>query len=198
MKISKAEYIGSFWEIEKCPTDKPEIAFIGRSNVGKSSMINFLCDNKNLAKISSKPGKTQTINYYMINYKWYLVDLPGYGFSLFSKKKRIEFDKLIRNYIFRSPNLFSLFVLVDSSISPQSKDIEFINFLGLNEIPFSIIFTKIDKVSQNQLQKNLKAFNKELAKTWEEFPKYFLTSVKQNIGREEVLEYIETILKNIQ
>lgn len=192
-QIIRAEFIGSFVEIEKCPHDKPEFAFIGRSNVGKSSLINMLINSK-LAKISSKPGKTQTINFYLVNYLWYLVDLPGYGYAKTSKKQRDFFTKIINKYIFKSPNLFSLFVLVDSNIPPQKSDIEFINSLGKNGIPFSIVFTKSDKSSKNKISKNISDFKKEMLKTWEELPNIFVTSAKNNVGRQEIIEYIQNIL----
>jgi len=189
MKPIRSEFIGSYVEIEQCPNDKPEFAFIGRSNVGKSSLINMLINSK-LAKISSKPGKTQTINYFLVNYLWYLVDLPGYGYAKTSKKQRDFFLKTIYKYIFKSPNLFSLFVLIDSNITPQKIDIEFINTLGKNGIPFSVVFTKTDKSSQKKVSQNIESFKEEMLKNWEELPKFFITSTKKNQGREEILEYI--------
>lgn len=198
MKIQNAEFLNSFYTFDDCPNDKPEFAFIGRSNVGKSSLVNFLTERKNLAKTSSKPGKTQSINYFMINYQWYLVDLPGYGFAATSKQQRIEFERLIRNYIYRSPLLYNVFVLVDSSIPPQNSDIAFINDLGMNEIPLSIVFTKTDKISQNQLLQNIDQFNNRLLENWDELPKYFYASTLKNIGKTEILKYISDVLNSIK
>lgn len=198
MKIVSAEFVSSYNKLEDCPNDKPEIGFIGRSNVGKSTLVNFLAERKQLAKTSSKPGKTQTINYFMVNYLWYLVDLPGYGYAITSKTKRAEFDRLIKNYIYRSPNLINIFVLVDASIQPQKKDLDFINSLGQNQIPLSIIFTKADKVSKLELSKNVSAFNKKMLEVWEELPKQFITSVNTNQGRDEILAYIDEILKEFK
>jgi GTP-binding protein len=193
MKIKAAEFIKSCVEIQDCPHDYPEYAFIGRSNVGKSSLINLLTNNKNLAKTSSKPGKTQTINFFMINYQWYLVDLPGYGYAKTSKANRIIFEKLINKYIFQSSNLMSLFVLIDISIPAQKNDIDFINNLGINEIPFCIVFTKSDKIKKNILETNIKNYKKELLKTWEELPEIFITSSKTSIGKTDILNYIDKI-----
>lgn len=198
MKIHNAEFLNSFYTLDHCPNDKPEFAFIGRSNVGKSSLVNFLTERKNLAKTSAKPGKTESINYFMINYQWYLVDLPGYGFAATSKQQRMEFERLIRNYIYRSPLLYNVFVLVDSSIPPQNSDISFINDLGMNEIPLSVIFTKTDKISQNQLLQNIDQFNNRLLENWEELPKYFYASTIKNIGKTEILKYISDILNTLK
>ncbi len=194
MKIKKTEFIGSYVDISKKPKDLPEFAFIGRSNVGKSSLINMITNTK-IAKISSKPGKTQTINFFKINYQWYLVDLPGYGYAKTSKKQRELFEKVINKYIIQSPNLISLFVLIDANIPPQEKDITFINNLGYNGIPFVIVFTKIDKSSKNKINANIEAMKKNLKKTWEELPQFFLTSAKTSIGKNDILNYLDTELK---
>ncbi len=196
MKIKKTEFIGSYVDINKTPKDLPEFAFIGRSNVGKSSLINMISNTK-IAKISSKPGKTQTINFFKINYQWYLVDLPGYGYAKTSKKQRELFEKVINKYIIQSPNLISLFVLVDANIPPQEKDITFINNLGYNGIPFVIIFTKIDKSSKNKINANIEAMKKKLSETWEELPQFFMTSAKTGAGKAEILNYLDTELKRL-
>ncbi len=198
MKILKSEYIKSCVEITDCPNDHPEYAFIGRSNVGKSSLINMLTGRKKLAKTSAKPGKTQTINFFLINYQWYLVDLPGYGYAKTSKTLRKNFEKIINKYIVQSPNLMSLFVLVDGSIPPQKIDIDFINKLGINEIPFVIILTKTDKISKLKVTQNIEALKKELLKTWEELPKMIQTSAKSGDGREDILNYIDDVNKIAQ
>lgn len=196
MKILNSQYIKSCVKIEDCPTEHPEFAFIGRSNVGKSSIINMLTDRKNLAKTSAKPGKTQTINYFLINYLWYLVDLPGYGYAKASKNKRSFLKKIINNYILRSPNLMNIFVLIDASIAPQKNDIDFIYQMGINEIPLSLIFTKSDKISKNKLNKNIITYKQELKQNWEELPKLFISSTITKKGKNEILDYIEYILKN--
>jgi GTP-binding protein len=198
MKILRSEYIKSCVEITDCPTDHPEYAFIGRSNVGKSSLINMLTERKNLAKTSSKPGKTQTINFFLINYQWYLVDLPGYGYAKTSKTTRQKFEKIINKYILQSPNLMSLFVLIDGSIPPQKNDINFINTLGINEIPFVIIVTKSDKVSKQKVKQNIEALKNELLKMWEELPKIIITSSKSGIGKDEILDYIDEVNKTVK
>jgi GTP-binding protein len=177
MIIKSAEFKFATDEFKKSPrTEYKEIAFIGRSNVGKSSLINFLTNNSKLAKTSSNPGKTKQIIHFLINNSWYLVDLPGYGFAKVSKTQREKFQKLINDYILKRDNLHCLFVLIDSRIPPQKIDIEFINNLGFNGIPFSIIFTKTDKVSQSKLNDNVKAFTDELLENWEELPKMFMSS----------------------
>ncbi len=195
MKILNAEYVKSCTEIGDCPTDLPEYAFIGRSNVGKSSLINMLTGNKKLAKTSSKPGKTQTINYFRINFLWFLVDLPGYGYAKTGKKNRAMFEKIINKYILRSPNLMSLFVLVDVSIPPQKIDISFINNLGIYEIPFVILLTKADKIQKTKRTKIIESFKESLLETWEELPKMIITSSKQEFGKKEILDYIEEVNK---
>ena len=188
----KSQFIKSSSALKECPPpDKPEYAFIGRSNVGKSSLINMLCMNKGLAKTSATPGKTRLINHFMINESWYLVDLPGYGYAKVSKTLRKDFEKMIFNYLCKRENLYCVFVLIDSRIPPQANDMEFINNLGKMQIPFAIVFTKTDKTTQKQLADNTKAFTKELLKTWEELPKCFYTSSTTKKGREEMLEFID-------
>lgn len=198
MKILNSEFIKSCTKIEDCPTEYPEFAFIGRSNVGKSSLINMLTDRKKLAKTSSKPGKTQTINYFKINYLWYLVDLPGYGYAKTSKINRKAFEKIIKNYILRSPNLMNLFVLIDATIPPQKIDLDFINEMGINQIPLSLIFTKIDKISKPILLENVNTFQSTLLETWEAMPKFFECSSVEQTGKEDLLKYIEQILKVVK
>ena len=194
MKIKKAEFIISNTDIKKCPKpDMPEYAFIGRSNVGKSSLINMLTNNKNMAKISAKPGKTQLINHFLINDNWYLVDLPGYGYAKTSKTKRKEFQKFIRDYILKRENLMNLFVLIDSRHELMKIDAEFMEWLGKNKIPFSIVLTKTDKLSSSALSKNLKKIKIAMLKTWEEVPKTFITSAVSKLGKEDLLNYIEEI-----
>jgi len=194
MIIKKAEFIISNTDIKKCPAPTiPEYAFIGRSNVGKSSLINMLTNNKKMAKISVKPGKTQLINHFLINDNWYLVDLPGYGYAKTSKTKRKEFQKFIRNYILKRENLMNLFVLIDSRHELMKIDAEFMTWLGKSRVPFSIVFTKVDKLSSSILSKNLRAFKKEMLKTWEEIPKTFITSAVSKAGKEDLLNYIDEI-----
>lgn len=194
MQINKAEFLISNTDITKCPSDgKPEYAFIGRSNVGKSSLINMLTNHKNLAMTSSKPGKTMLINHFVINDNWYLVDLPGYGFAKRSMKGRSQITKIIEDYILERKELTNLFVLIDSRVPPQQIDLEFIQWLGESNIPFSIIFTKADKLQRNKLDTNTNHFLEKLKEEWEELPPYFITSSEKKIGRDEVLNYIEEI-----
>ncbi|MFI3263572.1 MAG: ribosome biogenesis GTP-binding protein YihA/YsxC [Rikenellaceae bacterium] len=196
MIIRKAEFQCSSEKIGQCPkTDLKEFAFIGRSNVGKSSLINMLTNNKSLAKVSGTPGKTKLINHFIINDEWYLVDLPGYGFARTSKKIREEFSKLIINYITKHENLYFLFVLVDSRLEPQKKDLEFIDLLGENQIPFAIIFTKADKLSQNKIDSNVAHYRKVLRASWEQLPDMLVTSSEKKTGKDVVLDYIEGMLK---
>ena len=171
----------------------PEFAFVGRSNVGKSSLINMLCMNGGLAKTSTTPGKTRLINHYRINDSWYLVDLPGYGYAKVSKNMRKVFDKTLFNYLYKRENLYCVFVLIDSRIPPQANDMEFISRLGELQTPFVIVFTKTDKVNQKQLSDNIKAFKNEMLKTWEELPSCFYTSSTTKRGREEILEFIASL-----
>lgn len=196
MEIKEATFVISNTEYTKCPTDEiPEYAFIGRSNVGKSSLINMLTNNKKLAKTSGKPGKTQLINHFLINKEWFLVDLPGYGFAKVSKTQRNSFEKFIADYLTKRQQLTTVFVLLDSRLEPQKIDLEFMNWCGEKEIPFSMVFTKIDKLSSSQLQKNLAKYKKEMLKYWEELPPVFTTSAESNFGREKLLNYIDNINK---
>ncbi len=200
MEIKSAQYLISSPKVEFCPQpDRSEYAFIGRSNVGKSSLINMLCNKKELAKISSSPGKTQLINHFEINsgksLGWFLVDLPGYGFAVVSQKKRKTWGIMIENYIQRRKNLINLFVLVDSRHSPQQIDIDFINQLGQWAIPFSVVFTKSDKNKPAATVRNVKAFMQRLASTWVELPKYFVTSALKKEGRKEILDLIHQLNK---
>lgn len=199
MPITQASFIISNTDVKKCPEpNKPEYAFIGRSNVGKSSLINMLTNNKGLAKISGKPGKTQLINHFVINNnEWYLVDLPGYGYAQVSKSLIGSFDKIIRSYILKRENLVCLFVLVDSRHNPQKKDVEFMKWLGENAIPFVIVFTKIDKLKTTELNRNILNYKKEMLKEWESLPQMFLTSASSKEGREEIIEFIDTTNKSI-
>ena len=181
-----------------CPKDtKPEYAFIGRSNVGKSSLINMLCRNKKLAKTSSTPGKTLLINHFIINREWYLVDLPGYGYAKRSKSETQKLDQMIRGYILEREQLTNVFVLVDIRLEPQSIDLEFINWLGVSGVPFSIVFTKADKLSAGKARTSVEAYCKKLSETWEELPPYFLTSAEKGEGRNELLDYIEKTNKSL-
>ena len=194
MDIKKAEFVISAPVVSMCPQDsKPEYAFIGRSNVGKSSLINMLTNHKKLAKTSATPGKTLLINHFIINNEWYLVDLPGYGFAKRSKKEIDRLDQMIRGYILQREQLVNVFVLVDVRLEPQKIDLEFIEWLGLSSIPFSIVFTKADKLSVSKVSANVEAYKKTLLETWEELPPIFLTSAEKRQGRDEVLDYIEQV-----
>lgn len=194
MIIKKAEFVISNTDISKCPeTNLPEYAFIGRSNVGKSSLINMLTDNKKLAKTSGRPGKTQLINHFIVNEEWYLVDLPGYGYAKTSKENRFKWTKFIERYLRERENLLNTFVLIDARLEPQKIDVEFLNWCGHNQIAFSMVFTKIDKLSSSALQKNIAQYKKEMLKTWEELPPVFLTSSESKFGREKLLNYIGEI-----
>lgn len=194
MEIKDAHFIISSADVEKCPRpDKPEYAFIGRSNVGKSSLINMLTNRKGLAKISGNPGKTQLINHFMINGEWYLVDLPGYGFAKPGKSVSRKWEKFVRKYILFRENLYCLFVLVDSRHKPQSIDLEFMEWLGMSQVPFAIIFTKADKLKQEELERNIKDYENKMLETWEIMPTWFLSSAEKREGRSEILQYIEEI-----
>ncbi len=196
MVISSADFLISNTTFKKCPQDeKPEFAFIGRSNVGKSSLINMLTGKKKLAKTSSTPGKTQLINHFVINEDWYLVDLPGYGYARASKKSRNNWEQFISEYLLHRTNLLTTFVLIDARLEPQKIDLEFMNWCGGKGIPFSIIFTKSDKLSSSALQKNLSFYKKELVKYWEELPPVFISSSQSKLGRESVLNYLNEILE---
>ncbi|MCQ2326843.1 MAG: ribosome biogenesis GTP-binding protein YihA/YsxC [Bacteroidales bacterium] len=197
MKITKAEFVISSSKLSQCPeANRAEFAFIGRSNVGKSSLINMLCNNKSLAKTSSTPGKTQLINHFLINDFWYLVDLPGYGYAKVGKGEREKFMKMINTYILKRETLLTVFVLVDSRLTPQKIDLEFINFLGENGVPVQIIFTKTDKQSKKQTEEKVALFSSTLLETWEELPKMHLSSSVSSDGKEEILNEIEEIINN--
>ncbi len=199
MEIKKATFVVSNSDYRKCPdTGLPEYAFIGRSNVGKSSLINMLTSSKNLAKTSEKPGKTQLINHFLINDEWYLVDLPGYGYARTSKTSREKWQKMIEDYMLKREALVNVFVLVDSRIPPQKIDLEFINFLGTNGIPLSIIFTKIDKQKQREIAATVNGYKKALSETWEALPNMFLTSSVTRYGRDAVLDHIADINQELQ
>ncbi|PKP51121.1 MAG: YihA family ribosome biogenesis GTP-binding protein [Bacteroidetes bacterium HGW-Bacteroidetes-12] len=194
MKIKTAEFIISNTKIELCPEPTlPEYAFIGRSNVGKSSLINYLTNNKKLSKISQTPGKTQLINHFLINDAWYLVDLPGYGYAKTSQKNRLKWQGFISDYILQRENLLNLFVLIDSRLPPQQIDIDFMEWLGEKQIPFAIVFTKIDKLNSSNLNKNMIHYKKEMLKYWEVMPPSFSTSAESKIGGEGILKYIGEI-----
>jgi GTP-binding protein len=194
--IKKAEFIISNTDPDKCPTPGlPEFAFIGRSNVGKSSLINMLVNRKNLAKTSSTPGKTQTINHFIIDDSWYVVDLPGYGYASVGKTARQAWPVMIENFIRKRETLQNTFVLIDSRLEPQANDLDFVNWIGKQQLPFSIVFTKIDKISKGAVGKTAAAWAQKLQLTWEELPPVFFTSSEKKTGRDELLEYIESILK---
>jgi GTP-binding protein len=198
MEIKSAEFVISNSLVGKCPTTNlPEYAFIGRSNVGKSSLINMLANNKKLAKTSATPGKTLLINHFIINNEWYLVDLPGYGYAKRSKSEVEKLQTLISSYILTREEMTCLFVLVDSRLEPQKIDLEFIEWLGENGIPFGIIFTKADKSKLGKLKSNISSYLKKLKEQWEELPPYFITSSENRTGREELLNYIEEINKSL-
>lgn len=195
MEIKQAEFVSSVADVIKCPPpDKPEFAFIGRSNVGKSSLLNMLTNRKNLAKTSNKPGKTQTINHFIINDLWYLVDLPGYGYARVSKEKREGFGKIIENYIIKRENLQCLFVLLDARLEPQKIDLAFIQWSGENGIPLCLLFTKADKLTKNQLNRNVSFYQKTLKTSWDELPPFFITSATDKMGKDDVLSFIATAL----
>ncbi len=192
MEVKNAVFVVSNSDYRKCPdTGKPEYAFIGRSNVGKSSLINMLTRNKGLAKTSVRPGKTQLINHFLINNEWYLVDLPGYGYARTSKSSRVAWQKMITEYLTGREPLVNTFVLIDSRIPPQKIDLEFISFLGRNGVPLAVVFTKVDKQNQRETAHNVNAFKQALFEEWEELPTMFLTSSVSGTGRDKVLGFIE-------
>jgi len=195
MKINSAEFIVSNSDVSKCPQEPlPEYAFIGRSNVGKSSLINMLTNHKNLAKTSGKPGKTQLINHFKINLNWFLVDLPGYGYARVSKKTKEVFQQFITDYFEKREQLVCAFVLIDIRLAAQKIDLEFINYLGEIEIPFCIIFTKADKISKTKIDSQIAAYRKELlSNNWEEMPQHFVTSALESTGREKLLDFIDGV-----
>lgn len=198
MEIKKAIYLESNSDWRKCPKhNKPEFAFIGRSNVGKSSLINRLANHKDLAKTSSKPGKTLCINHFFMNESWYLVDLPGYGFAKISKDGRNKLDKMIKSYVLQREELVNLFVLVDSRLDPQQIDLDFLEFLGVNGVPFSLVFTKADKLSKGKLADNIQAYKTKLEEQWEELPPIFITSSETGQGKDELLDYIDSINQSL-
>lgn len=199
MEIKSAEFVISNTDVKKCPAGNfPEYAFIGRSNVGKSSLINMLTGKKGLAMTSQKPGKTLLINHFMINNNWFLVDLPGYGFAQRGKEGRENIQRIIEDYILEREQLTNLFVLLDCRHEAQKIDLEFMEWLGENGVPFSIIFTKIDKISKGRLKENLKAYQDKLLKSWEELPPILISSSEKKEGREEILGYIEDINKSLK
>ncbi|MBO7132802.1 MAG: YihA family ribosome biogenesis GTP-binding protein [Bacteroidales bacterium] len=199
MQIKTAEYLMSNDDYRRCPQpDKPEFAFIGRSNVGKSSLINMLTSNSKLAKTSASPGKTQKINHFVINNSWYLVDLPGYGYAKVSKSQRAVFRRMIEGYILNRQNLVNLFVLVDCRLEPQAIDVEFINWLGASRVPFTIIFTKADKIGPNVLASKVDAYKNHLLQTWETLPDMLVSSAVSKMGQEEILDYIQNIINSLE
>ena len=198
MKIKSAVFVMSNTDVSKAPRDRiPEYAFIGRSNVGKSSLINMLVGQKGLAKTSGRPGKTQLINHFKINDQWFLVDLPGYGYAQVSKKKRATFQRFIEQYFLEREQLVCTFVLVDSRHDPQKIDLEFMQFLGERQIPFSIVFTKVDKLGSSKLNKQIVSYKKKLLETWEDVPTSFITSSTHGSGRDEFLEFIHNVNQDV-
>ena len=198
MNVANAEFVVSNTNVEQCPKTKlPEYAFIGRSNVGKSSLINMLCNKKKLAKTSSRPGKTQLINHFLINKQWYLVDLPGYGYARTSKAQKKTFQKFITDYLIKRKELISTFLLIDLRHKPQPLDLKYMNWLGKNLIPFSIIFTKADKLKEVEINEYILKYLNDIRKDWEEIPQHFITSSEKKIGKTELLKYIDEINKSI-
>lgn len=198
MEITSAEFIISNASVDKCPeSNLPEYAFIGRSNVGKSSFINMLARNNKLAKTSATPGKTLLINHFLINKEWYLVDLPGYGYAKRNKKEQDKLKTIISSYILRRQQMTNLFLLIDSRHEPQKIDLEFMEWLGENGVPFSIVFTKADKLSGSKLKSNVHSYLERIKEQWEELPPYFITSSESRLGRTEVLKYIEDINRSL-
>lgn len=198
MEVKEAQFVTSNSDVKKCPPPKkPEYAFIGRSNVGKSSLINRMTNKKSLAKTSGKPGKTRLINHFIINNEWYLVDLPGYGYAEVPKAERLKWEKMIRQYILQRENLQCLFVLIDSRHEAQEIDLNFMEWLGTSQIPFSIVFTKTDKLKPSELEENLNKYKEKLLETWEELPPVFITSAETGEGTTEILDYIGNVNKAI-
>jgi GTP-binding protein len=199
MLVKSAEFVMSNSDVAKCPKNRmPEYAFIGRSNVGKSSLINMLTNKKSLAKTSGKPGKTQLINHFLINKNWHLVDLPGYGYAKVSKSSKQTFQKFITQYFSLREQLVSAFVLVDIRHDPQPIDLEFMQWLGENGVPFSIVFTKADKLKPKAIENHIESYKSVLLETWEDMPNYFVTSSSKDIGKEDVLGYIEGLNDNME
>jgi GTP-binding protein len=198
MKIKSVDFIKSSAKVDQCPdSDRFEYAFVGRSNVGKSSLVNMLTDRKKMAMTSGNPGKTKLINHFLVNDDWYLVDLPGYGYAKVSKKERVEFDRLIRYYLQHRENLTCLFLLIDCRHEPIGADVEFINWLGAKGIPFVIVFTKADKLSKNQLEVSVNNYKSFLLSQWEELPPVFISSSSTSRGRNEILEFIDLTNKQL-
>ena len=194
MMVKDVQFVMSNSDVAKCPkADKPEYAFIGRSNVGKSSLINMLVNRKKLAKTSSTPGKTQLINHFLVDENWYLVDLPGYGYAKVPKAQKQKFERMISNYILQRTNLVSVFVLVDVRHTPQQIDLEFMEWLGMSNIPFAMVFTKLDKLKRSEIDAKLKKYREKMLETWEELPVQFLTSAESTAGKTELLEYIDSL-----
>lgn len=197
MKIESAEFVMSSTDWSKCPlSQNPEFAFIGRSNVGKSSLLNLLVERKNLAKTSGTPGKTQTINHFLVNKRWNLVDLPGYGYASVSRSARYEWGKMIEQYLTKRENLYCTFVLLDSRLTPQKIDFEFITWMGVHHLPMAIVLTKSDKLKSQELVKSKKTIEAKLLEQWEELPPLFVSSAEKKTGRKEILEFISSALKN--
>ena len=194
MEVQQAEFRGSFPNVNKCPEDtRPEFAFIGRSNVGKSSLINMLTSRKEMAHTSKKPGKTQMINYYLVNQQWHLVDLPGYGYAKRAKTTRAKWRKMLQDYLVKRPNLVGTFILIDSNVSPQKNDLDFINWMGKMQLPFLLVFTKADRLKPEELSQNIQLFQQTMLESWEELPRQFTTSSNTGEGRQEMLDYIESL-----
>ncbi len=199
MEVNTIDYRGSFPNVVKCPADtRPEFAFIGRSNVGKSSLINMLGARKDLAHTSKKPGKTQMINYFLVNHQWHLVDLPGYGYAKISKTTRKKWEKMIQDYLAKRMNLVCTFVLIDSNVSPQKIDLEFIDWLGEMHIPFVLVFTKVDRLKKDQVNPNVEAFKTAMLNNWEAIPQYFISSANSGQGREDILSFIRDLVKEYE
>jgi GTP-binding protein len=198
MQVKSATFVMSNSDVTKCPkSNLPEYAFIGRSNVGKSSLINMLTERKSLAKVSGRPGKTRLINHFLINTNWHLVDLPGYGYARVSKKEKKVFQKYITNYFKNRPQLVNTFLLIDIRHDPQPIDVDFMTWLGTNQIPFSIVFTKADKLKPHQVENKVAQYSSQLMETWVELPPIFITSSSKKIGRDELLQYIEDINQSL-
>ena len=192
MIIKDVEFVMSNSDVRKCPKpDRPEYAFIGRSNVGKSSLINMVMNKKGLAKTSSTPGKTQLVNHFSVNQSWYLVDLPGYGYAKVPKAQKVKFERMISDYILQRENLVCVFVLVDLRHAPQQIDLEFMEWLGVSSIPFTMVFTKLDKLKQSEIQPKLKKYRNKMLEKWDELPIQIITSAEKKNGRDELLDYIE-------
>ena len=199
MNVAHAEFVVSNTRVDLCPkTNLPEYAFIGRSNVGKSSLINMLCNKKKLAKTSSRPGKTQLINHFLINKKWYLVDLPGYGYARASKTQKKTFQKFIIDYFIKRKELVSAFLLIDLRHNPQPIDMDFLRWLGENFIPFSIVFTKADKINEKDLERKVSDYLLKLKEEWESLPQYFVTSSEKKLGQESIMKYIQQVNENFK